>query len=232
MPVVRVNPARSRSGSAARPTSPGTSRRSARSASLLDGRRRRRARPPAREAAREATGIEALLQARPAPDDDREAARDRPLAAAAAHRLREASPTTKSSRMLSRLRARAAAARRRAVFRLRQGRPDPHPRHDRAPRAPPASRCSSIPRAATTRATQGATIITPNRAELRAGGRPLERAKRAARARPGAARALGLDALLLTRCEDGMTLFDDAGHVHDAGRRRARSSTSPAPATP
>jgi rfaE bifunctional protein kinase chain/domain len=60
---------------------------------------------------------------------------------------------------------------------------------------------------------QGATVITPNRNELAqvigswsSEAQLLERAQ-ALRA------SLGLEALLLTRSEDGMSLFDDAGHL-------------------
>ena len=57
----------------------------------------------------------------------------------------------------------------------------------------------------------GATVITPNRAELAqvvgAWATEAELHERAQRLRE----ALGLDGLLLTRSEDGMSLFDEAG---------------------
>jgi len=61
----------------------------------------------------------------------------------------------------------------------------------------------------------GASVITPNRAELRAVvGRWKDEDDLAARV--GRLRAeLGLDALLLTRSEEGMTLFADDGAAHE-----------------
>ncbi len=60
---------------------------------------------------------------------------------------------------------------------------------------------------------QGATVITPNRAELaEVVGRwssEAQLAERAQRLRT----ELGLEGLLVTRSEDGMSLFDAAGHV-------------------
>jgi len=66
----------------------------------------------------------------------------------------------------------------------------------------------------------GATLITPNRAELTqvVGAWPdeatlVERAE-ALRA------TLGLQAVLLTRSEEGMTLFDAGGHWHEPAQAR------------
>jgi rfaE bifunctional protein kinase chain/domain len=57
----------------------------------------------------------------------------------------------------------------------------------------------------------GATVVTPNRAELReVVGRWRDEADLAIRAQE-LRRALGLEALLLTRSEEGMTLFTDDG---------------------
>src|SRR5262249_54800423 len=60
---------------------------------------------------------------------------------------------------------------------------------------------------------KGATVITPNRAELAqvigAWHSEAQLHERAQNLR----RELGLQALLLTRSEEGMSLFDDAGHV-------------------
>ncbi len=67
---------------------------------------------------------------------------------------------------------------------------------------------------------RGATIITPNRAELRAvvgrwgSEKELEAKAQALR------RELGLEALLLTRSEEGMTLFQESGTVHQAASAR------------
>lgn len=64
----------------------------------------------------------------------------------------------------------------------------------------------------------GATVITPNRAELRevigrwASEDELQQRTHALR------RELGLEALLLTRSEEGMTLFSDAGETHESAR--------------
>lgn len=59
----------------------------------------------------------------------------------------------------------------------------------------------------------GATVITPNRAELAqvigAWSSPAQLEERAERLR----RDLGIDGLLLTRSEEGMSLFDAAGHA-------------------
>jgi len=66
----------------------------------------------------------------------------------------------------------------------------------------------------------GATVITPNRAELaqvigtwNSEAQLIERAQ-------ALRQANGLDALLLTRSEDGMSLFDDAGHVQVPAQAR------------
>jgi rfaE bifunctional protein kinase chain/domain len=66
----------------------------------------------------------------------------------------------------------------------------------------------------------GATLITPNRAELTqvVGAWPDE-ATLVQRAESLRA-ALGLQAVLLTRSEEGMTLFDAAGHWHEPAQAR------------
>jgi rfaE bifunctional protein kinase chain/domain len=60
---------------------------------------------------------------------------------------------------------------------------------------------------------QGATVITPNRAELAqvigAWGSEAQLLERVQALRE----SLGLDAVLLTRSEEGMSLFDAAGHL-------------------
>jgi rfaE bifunctional protein kinase chain/domain len=66
----------------------------------------------------------------------------------------------------------------------------------------------------------GATLITPNRSELSqvVGGWSTEEQlhERAERLRE----SLRLDSLLLTRSEEGMSLFDAAGHVRVAAKAR------------
>lgn len=66
----------------------------------------------------------------------------------------------------------------------------------------------------------GATLITPNRAEFRqvAGGwqNETELGEKAAQVRA----RFGLDALLVTRSEEGMSLFDAQGAHHEATRAR------------
>ena len=66
----------------------------------------------------------------------------------------------------------------------------------------------------------GATVITPNRAELAQVVGPWttedQLHERAQRLRE----SLGLDALLLTRSEDGMSLFDAVGHAHVPAQAR------------
>ena len=58
---------------------------------------------------------------------------------------------------------------------------------------------------------RGATILTPNRGEFRqVVGRWANEAELAAKAE-GLRRKLGLDALLVTRAEEGMSLFSDSG---------------------
>jgi rfaE bifunctional protein kinase chain/domain len=61
---------------------------------------------------------------------------------------------------------------------------------------------------------RGATVITPNRNELaQVIGQWSSEAQLHERAQ-ALRTSLGLDALLLTRSEDGMSLFDGAGHLH------------------
>jgi rfaE bifunctional protein kinase chain/domain len=73
---------------------------------------------------------------------------------------------------------------------------------------------------------QGATVVTPNRAELReVVGRwrsEQDLAERAQRLR----RELGLDALLLTRSEEGMTLFAEDGVTHERAKGREVSDVT------
>ena len=66
----------------------------------------------------------------------------------------------------------------------------------------------------------GATAITPNRAELReVTGRWKDEADLVARTQKLRA-ALNMDAILVTRSEEGMTLFTAQGEVHEAAKAR------------
>lgn len=67
---------------------------------------------------------------------------------------------------------------------------------------------------------QGATVITPNRAELQqVVGAWTSEAELAAKAHL-LRKQLGLQALLLTRSEEGMTLFDEQGEISVAAQAR------------
>ena len=64
----------------------------------------------------------------------------------------------------------------------------------------------------------GANIVTPNRAELReVVGHWKDEADMTARAQ-ALRRELGADALLVTRSEEGMSLYQDSGVLHEAAR--------------
>ncbi|HWU84426.1 MAG TPA: PfkB family carbohydrate kinase, partial [Rhodocyclaceae bacterium] len=66
----------------------------------------------------------------------------------------------------------------------------------------------------------GATLLTPNRAELReVVGRWQSEADLHARAQT-LRQELNFDGLLVTRSEEGMTLFTGAGHTHEAAQAR------------
>jgi rfaE bifunctional protein kinase chain/domain len=66
----------------------------------------------------------------------------------------------------------------------------------------------------------GATVITPNQAELALATAPWsDDAGLTARAQ-GLRRELALEGLLVTRSEDGMTLFDGQGSLHQAAQAR------------
>ena len=64
----------------------------------------------------------------------------------------------------------------------------------------------------------GATVITPNRAELREVVGPWRSESHLEQLAQGLRRELGLQGLLVTRSEEGMTLFDDAGSMHVAAQ--------------
>src|SRR6476619_2305065 len=59
---------------------------------------------------------------------------------------------------------------------------------------------------------RGATVITPNRNELAQVIGPWSSEAQLHERAQALRKSLGLAALLLTRSEDGMSLFDDAGH--------------------
>ncbi len=67
---------------------------------------------------------------------------------------------------------------------------------------------------------RGATIVTPNRTELRElAGRWKDEAELAAKAQ-ALREQLGLEALLVTRSEEGMTLYERGGVRHEPARAR------------
>jgi rfaE bifunctional protein kinase chain/domain len=67
---------------------------------------------------------------------------------------------------------------------------------------------------------QGATVITPNRSELREVVGPWRDENHLEELAQGLRQQLGLDSLLLTRSEEGMTLYDEAGKLHVAAQAR------------
>ena len=67
---------------------------------------------------------------------------------------------------------------------------------------------------------QGATVITPNRSELREVVGPWQDEAHLEELAQGLRRQLGLNSLLLTRSEEGMTLYDEAGKFHVAAQAR------------
>jgi rfaE bifunctional protein kinase chain/domain len=66
----------------------------------------------------------------------------------------------------------------------------------------------------------GATVITPNRAELAQVIGPWSSEAQLHERTENLRRQLGLDAVLLTRSEEGMSLFDAQGHVQVAAAAR------------
>lgn len=67
---------------------------------------------------------------------------------------------------------------------------------------------------------QGATVITPNRAELRDVIGPWRNEAHLNEMAQNLRRELGLHSLLLTRSEEGMSLFDEEGVAHVAAQAR------------
>ena len=97
-----------------------------------------------------------------------QAARDRPPAAAAAHRFRDLALARGARRQAGRVRGEPRASTTSCCSPTTAKAGSTHiERMIDASRAPPASRCWSIPRATTTRATAARTVLTPNRNELR-----------------------------------------------------------------
>jgi rfaE bifunctional protein kinase chain/domain len=66
----------------------------------------------------------------------------------------------------------------------------------------------------------GATVITPNRAELREVVGAWRDEGHLTQLAQGLRQELGLQALLVTRSEEGMTLFDEAGTLHVSAQAR------------
>ncbi|MES2770907.1 MAG: D-glycero-beta-D-manno-heptose-7-phosphate kinase [Pseudomonadota bacterium] len=66
----------------------------------------------------------------------------------------------------------------------------------------------------------GATVITPNRAELREVVGSWKNESELAHKAQSLRQQLGLDALLVTRSEEGMSLFDGEGSVHESAVAR------------
>ena len=76
---------------------------------------------------------------------------------------------------------------------------------------------------------RGATVITPNRGEFRqVVGRWRDAAEMTAKAQ-ALRTALGVTALLVTRSEEGMSLYTADGRRRHSRRSRARCTTSRAP---
>ena len=67
---------------------------------------------------------------------------------------------------------------------------------------------------------QNATVITPNRAELQQVIGAWEDESQLATKVQNLRATLGLDAILVTRSEEGMTLFDSLGSLHEHARAR------------
>jgi len=67
---------------------------------------------------------------------------------------------------------------------------------------------------------RGATVVTPNRSELqKVVGRWKSEEELAAKVKE-LREKLGIGALLLTRSEEGMTLYEEAGKTHEPARAR------------
>ena len=143
---------------------------------------------------------------RPRSQHDAEAARHQPAAAAPAHRLREARPRARCSPEARRVQEGAARVRRR----------DPLSDYGKGGLAHIAEMIRSAarrkrvlvdPKGDDYSRYKGASIITPNLAELREVVGTWKDEKDLKSRAQALRQKLGLEALLLTRGEDGMTLF-------------------------
>ena len=165
--------------------------------------------------------------------DHGQAARHRPAAAAAAHRFRDAAGARGAGGQARRLRVRCSPAAD-VVILSDYGKGGLAHIATMIERARAAGKPVLVdPKGDDFAKYRGATLLTPNRGEFRAGRRPLERRGRLRRRRRRrCARDSMLDALLVTRSEEGMTLFTRRRRAARSRRWRARCSTSPARATP
>ena len=197
--------------------------------SLLVGGRRRRCRPQSSRLLGEG-GIDASLQVDPQIDTTvklRVIGRQQQL-------LRidfETRPPMRFSRPSCRTSNGGWRAATPSSFRLRQGRVGPHRGHD--PPGPGADKPVLVdPKGDEYGKYAGATVITPESFRTAAGGWPLvvDEAELAAKAEKLRGE-LGLEALLVTRSEEGMTLFLDGEVIHQPAQAR-KYSTFPAPAIP
>ncbi len=207
VPVVQDR-AHARSVPAARRTSRATSRRSARTRRCC---RSTGDDEPADALQRCSTRTRRdVVPARRGAADDRQAARDRPPAAAAAHRFRDGA-AARGARAQAR-RVRRLLARADALVLSDYGKGGLAHIATMIERARAAGKPVLVdPKGDDWERYRGATLLTPNRSEFRAGRRALARRGRSGAPRAGAARDLDIDALLVTRSEEGMTLFSDAG---------------------
>ena len=224
--------AHARSAPAARPTSRATPRRSARTATLLSVDRRRRGRARRSSGCSRPNGVRTSFHRDPALPTTvklRVIGRQQQL-------LRIDFETAPSHEVLAtkladyeRLLADADVV---DPVRLRQGRPRAHRDDDRA-RArggqARAGRSQGRRLGALPRRDAASRPIAASSAQVVG---PLARRGRADGEGAGAARASSaLDALLVTRSEEGMSLFTARRRAARFRRRRARCTTSPAPAT-
>ena len=154
-------------------------------------------------------GVQRVAAPRPAALDHRQAARDRPAAAAAAHRLRARAEPRGARGQARRVRARSWTRPTPSCSptTARAGSRTSRDMIERRARARQAGAGRSR-RATTTRATAAPRCSRPNRGEFReVAGRWSDEADLDAPRRRSCARELELDALMVTRSEEGMSLF-------------------------
>ena len=227
VPVVKVERSEERLGGAANVARNAAALGRGHRAAL--GRRRRR-RGADRRPAAGGRANRCRPACRPRHRHDRQAARHRSPAATAAHRFRDGAVARGPAGQAGRFRKPHRAIRRRHPLGLRQGRPDPHRRddpHRPRPRQAGAGR-SEGRRVGQVRRRDGDHAQPLGTARSR---RPLVVRGGTRRQGAEAARRTRLEALLVTRSEEGMTLFRRRGSIISPPRR-ARCSTSPVPATP